>query len=150
MEVTFGFVNICSFFTIWIFNIYSWIVSVVLCSGGVLSVPATKAFSKSRAFYNFPSKFLFARFHAASTEATKAETLQLCFVWHSIPYFRRRVVTQLGDNQTHVLPLFPAPKCAFAVRQPWRLPQDHRALDMWDVFGVLSHLASTWIYLPRV
>lgn len=130
---------------IWIFNIYSWVVSAVLCSDGVLSVPATKAFSESQAFYNFPCKFLLVLFHAASTKATKAEALQLCFVWHLIPYPRQCVVTQLGDNQIHVLPLFPGLKCAFAVRQPWRFSQDCRELDTWDVFGLLSHLASTLI-----
>lgn len=148
MKVTFGFVNTCSFFTIWFFNIYSWLVSGVLCSDGVLSVPATKAFSESQTFYNFPYKFLLARFHAASTEATKAETLWLCFVCRLIPYPRQRVVTQLEDNQTRVLPLFPPPERVFAA-QLWKFPQDRRELGTWDVFGLLSHLDSTWIYLSK-
>lgn len=97
MEVTFGFLNICSFFPIWIFNIYSWIVSTALYGDDVLSVPATKAFSKSQAFYDFPCSF-FAYFHAADAEATKAETLWLCLVFDPIPQVA--VIRQ-------VLPLLP-------------------------------------------
>lgn len=138
----------CSFFTIWIFNIYSWIVSAVLFSDGVLSVPATKAFSKSQNLGNFPCKFIFAHFHAVSTEATKAATLWLCFVWHLIPHPVWHMVTQLGDNQTHALPLFPSPKCAFDVQEPWRFPQDCRRWGAWNIFGLLSHLDSTLIYFP--
>lgn len=123
---------------------------MVLCNDGVLSVPATKAFSKSRAFHNFPCKFLFVHFHAASTEATKAETPWLFFVWHLIPYPRRRAVTQLGDDQTHVLALPSAPKSAFTVQQPGRFPQDCSELHTWDVFGLLSRVASALIYLPGV
>lgn len=91
---------------------------MVLCSDGVLSVPATKAFPKSQTLGNFPCKFIFAHFHAVSTAATKAATLRLCFVWHLIPYHGWHVVTQLRDNQAHALPLFPAPKCASAVQRP--------------------------------
>lgn len=145
MEVDFGFINICSFFTIWIFNIYSWLVSAVLCSDGVLSVPATKAFPKSQTLGKFPCKFIFAHFHAVRTEAIKAATLWLCLVWHLIPYSGWHMVAQLGDNQTHVLPPLPDPKWAFAVQAPWGFPQDCRE---WDVFGLLSHLDSMLIYLP--
>lgn len=53
---------------------------MVLCSDGVLSVPATKAFPKSQTLGNFPCKFIFAHFHAVSTAATKAAILRLCFV----------------------------------------------------------------------
>lgn len=145
MEVAFGFVNICSFITIWIFNLYSWIVSAVLCTDGVLSVPATKAFPKSQTLGNFPCKFIFAHFRAVSTEATKAATFWLCFVWHLIPYPGWHEVTQLRDNQTHALPLFQLQNVHLLCRGPEGFP---REWDPWDVFRLLSHLDSTLIYLP--
>lgn len=130
----------CSFFTIWIFNIYSWIVSAVLCSDGVLSVPATKAFPKSQNLGNFPCKFLFAHFHAVNTEATKAATLWLCFVWHLIPHPVWHMVTQLGDKHMP-LPFFPLQNVHLLCRGHEDFPRTARD-GMHGMSLVSSH---TWI-----
>lgn len=114
MEVTFGFLNICSFFPAWIFNIYSWIVSTALYGDDVLSVPATKAFSKSQAFYDFPCSF-FCLFSCCQCRSNQSRNpLALLGVWSHTPG---------GSDQTTPSP---APKSAFAVQQPWRFPQNRR------------------------
>lgn len=104
-----------------------------------------RLFPEVRLFTASLANFFFAHFHAASTEATKAETL-LCLAFDPIPQ------TVCGDpsrgrSNTHPSPFLCSQifLCAAALR----FPHEHRELDQWDVFGLFPRLASMWIYLSK-
>lgn len=140
----------CSFFTIWIFNLYSWIVSAVLCSDGVLSVPATKAFPKSQTLGNFPCKlFFFCTFSCCQYRSNQSShpLALLYLIFDPIPCMAHG--DPAGGQSNMCLSPFPCSKmCICTFWRPWRFPQDCRGWDAWDTFGLLSHLDSMLIYFP--
>lgn len=104
-----------------------------------------RLFPEVRLFTASLANFFFAHFHAASTEATKAETL-LCLTFDPTPQ------TVCGDpsrgrSNTHPSPFL----CSqiFLSAAALRFPHELRELDQWDVFGLFPRLASMWIYLSK-
>lgn len=97
-----------------------------------------KGFFQKSGFLQLPLQISFL--HIFMLPVQKQLKQKPCFVWHLIPYPRQCVVTQVGDDQTHILPLSSAPK-SFSVQQPWGFPM---SLGNW-ISGMSLVSSHAWL-----